>query len=168
MLRRNSMSNTKFFQKSLQNFKHKDAQTFSLTTTFVTHQTKKDELNGSYMKFSKAIPAKNYGTKRREDYEDNRKNKAKNFLGWQQNSSRDEGKRWLVEQQLKELELMDISNVDHVLDIEEILHYYSRLTCPAYLDIVDKFLMDIYAEFLGPPGTPCSVNSRQTTLLPSL
>ncbi|KAG8656906.1 hypothetical protein MANES_03G020800v8, partial [Manihot esculenta] len=125
-------------------------------------------LNGSYMKFSKAIPAKNYGTKRREDYEDNRKNKAKNFLGWQQNSSRDEGKRWLVEQQLKELELMDISNVDHVLDIEEILHYYSRLTCPAYLDIVDKFLMDIYAEFLGPPGTPCSVNSRQTTLLPSL
>ncbi|XVF88528.1 hypothetical protein PTKIN_Ptkin19aG0057600 [Pterospermum kingtungense] len=52
-----------------------------------------------------------------------------------------------VAQKLKEIEMMDMSNVDHVLDIEEILHYYSRLTCPAYLDIVDKFFMDMYTEF---------------------
>ncbi|XWS26855.1 hypothetical protein CRYUN_Cryun26dG0066300 [Craigia yunnanensis] len=65
-----------------------------------------------------------------------------------------------VAQKLKELEMMDMSNVDHVLDIEEVLHYYSRLTCPAYLDMVDKFFMDMYTEFLGPPASPRSVNSR--------
>ncbi|XVE54276.1 hypothetical protein DITRI_Ditri03aG0067800 [Diplodiscus trichospermus] len=65
-----------------------------------------------------------------------------------------------VAQKLKELEMMDVSNVDHVLDIEEVLHYYSRLTCPAYLDIVDKFFMDMYTEFSAPPASPKSVNSR--------
>jgi hypothetical protein len=65
-----------------------------------------------------------------------------------------------VAQKLKELEMMDVSNVEHVLDVEEVLHYYSRLTCPAYLDIVDKFFMDMYAEFIAPPANPRSVNSR--------
>ena len=40
--------------------------------------------------------------------------------------------------------MMDIINVDHVLDIE-VLYYYFRLACPAYLDTVDKFFMDMYA-----------------------
>ncbi|XVF49194.1 hypothetical protein PTKIN_Ptkin03bG0249000 [Pterospermum kingtungense] len=74
--------------------------------------------------------------------------------------SKREARSLSVAQKLKELEMMDLSNVDHVLDIEEVLHYYSRLTCPAYVDIVDKFFTDMYTEFLGPPGSPRSVNSR--------
>ncbi|GLT98579.1 hypothetical protein SLE2022_160780 [Rubroshorea leprosula] len=74
-----------------------------------------------------------------------------------------EAKSVLVAEKLKELEMMDVSNVDHVLDIEEVLHYYSRLTCPAYLDIVDRFFMEMYAELAGQPATtttPVSVNSK--------
>lgn len=60
--------------------------------------------------------------------------------------AKEEG-RFLVMQRLKELESMDTGNVDHVLDIEEVLHYYSRLTSPAYLEIVDRFFMQMYSEF---------------------
>ncbi|KAH7511911.1 uncharacterized protein LOC112490439 [Ziziphus jujuba] len=73
-----------------------------------------------------------------------------------------ERRSWLVEEKLKELEMLDISNVDHVLDIEEVLHYYSRLTCPAYLEIVDKFFLDIYAEFFKPPPVSATrINSSR-------
>ncbi|KAG8379952.1 hypothetical protein BUALT_Bualt07G0143100 [Buddleja alternifolia] len=61
-------------------------------------------------------------------------------------------------QKMKELEMMDVNDVDHVLDVEEVLHYYSRLTCPAYQEIVDKFFMDMHSGFNTPQ--PCtSVNS---------
>lgn len=52
-----------------------------------------------------------------------------------------------VAHKLKELELMDMGNVDHKVDVQQVLHYYSRLTCPPYLDIVDKFFMEMCAEF---------------------
>ncbi|KAF1872644.1 hypothetical protein Lal_00016481 [Lupinus albus] len=55
----------------------------------------------------------------------------------------------MVEKKLRELEKLDQSNVDYVLDIEEVLHYYSRLTCPEYLEIVDKFFMEMYSELTG-------------------
>ena len=48
---------------------------------------------------------------------------------------------------MKELEMMDTGDVEHELDIEEALHYYSRLKSPVYLDIVDKFFMDMHSEF---------------------
>ncbi|KAK1417325.1 hypothetical protein QVD17_26452 [Tagetes erecta] len=51
----------------------------------------------------------------------------------------------LVTRKLKELEMMDQNNVDLVLDIEEVLHYYSRLTCPVYRDIIDKFFVEMYS-----------------------
>ncbi|XP_022892043.1 uncharacterized protein LOC111406915 [Olea europaea var. sylvestris] len=51
---------------------------------------------------------------------------------------------------MKELEMFDMNDLDHVMDVEEVMHYYSRLTCPLYLDIVDKFFMDVYRE-LHPP-----------------
>ncbi|KAG5058791.1 hypothetical protein GLYMA_05G231000v4 [Glycine max] len=57
----------------------------------------------------------------------------------------------MTEKKLKELEMLDMSDVDYALDIEEVLHYYSRLTCPVYLEIVDKFFMEIYSEFFGAP-----------------
>ncbi|XP_027927129.1 uncharacterized protein LOC114184089 [Vigna unguiculata] len=50
-------------------------------------------------------------------------------------------------QKMKELEMMDSGDVEHVLDIEEALHYYSRLKSPVYLDIVDKFFNDMHTEF---------------------
>ncbi|XP_051136039.1 uncharacterized protein LOC127254802 [Andrographis paniculata] len=55
-----------------------------------------------------------------------------------------------LSQKMKELEMMDVKDMDQVLDVEEVLHYYSRLTCPAYVEIVDKFFMDIYAELNVP------------------
>lgn len=66
----------------------------------------------------------------------------------------------MVEKKLKELEMLEMSNVDYILDIEEVLHYYSRLTCPSYLEIVDKFFVEMYSEFFGCPETPASVNSK--------
>ncbi|KAJ7973873.1 ATP-dependent RNA helicase DDX11-like protein [Quillaja saponaria] len=73
-----------------------------------------------------------------------------------------EQRNCMVAQKLKELETFDMGNVDYVLDIEEVLHYYSRLTCPAYLEIVDKFFMDMYSEFFALPqlATPSTANSR--------
>ncbi|KAK4283749.1 hypothetical protein QN277_000669 [Acacia crassicarpa] len=56
----------------------------------------------------------------------------------------------MIEKKLRELEKLDIGNVEYVLDIEEVLHYYSRLTCPAYLEIVDNFFMQMYSEFFAP------------------
>ncbi|GAB4852582.1 hypothetical protein Ancab_016796 [Ancistrocladus abbreviatus] len=66
----------------------------------------------------------------------------------------------LVAERLKVLEMVDNSNVDHALDIEEVLHYYSRLTCPAYVDIVDKFFAEIFAETFTPQAIPQGSNSR--------
>ncbi|XP_073057124.1 uncharacterized protein [Primulina eburnea] len=59
---------------------------------------------------------------------------------------------------MKELEMMDIDDEDHVLDIKEILHDYSQLSCPAYLEIVDKFFMDMYTELLVPLPLGSSVH----------
>ncbi|XP_016169518.1 uncharacterized protein LOC107612229 [Arachis ipaensis] len=62
---------------------------------------------------------------------------------------------------MKELEMMDSGDVEHVLDIEEALHYYSRLTSPVYLDIVDKFFIDMHNEFNVPvPQLPHSSSVR--------
>ncbi|KAF4347172.1 hypothetical protein G4B88_008819 [Cannabis sativa] len=69
-------------------------------------------------------------------------------------------KNCLVEEKLKELEMLDVSNVDHVLDIEEVLHYYSRLTCPAYLEIIDKFFIDMFSELLASSTPAQPPNSR--------
>ncbi|KAE8652951.1 hypothetical protein Csa_017733 [Cucumis sativus] len=64
----------------------------------------------------------------------------------------------LVAKNMKELEKLDARNVDHALDIEEILHYYSRLTSPTFLEIVDKFFVDIFTEF-------SAISSSQPTQL---
>ncbi|KAK4774984.1 hypothetical protein SAY86_009919 [Trapa natans] len=58
-------------------------------------------------------------------------------------------KRQLIAKKLKELEMVDASNIDHVLDIEEFWHYYSLLTCQVYEDIVDNFFMEINADLAG-------------------
>ncbi|PNX55583.1 hypothetical protein L195_g047003 [Trifolium pratense] len=80
--------------------------------------------------------------------------------GNKQDSSSMLNSKRVVEKKLKELEMLEMSNVDYILDIEEVLHYYSRLTCPLYIEIVDKFFMEMYSEFFGCPETPASVNSK--------
>lgn len=68
-----------------------------------------------------------------------------------------------IKEKLKELEMMDKGNIEHVLDVEEALHYYSRLTCSAYIAIVDKFFMEIFAEISSmAPGNRCCGRSQST------
>ncbi|KAK9666162.1 hypothetical protein RND81_14G165400 [Saponaria officinalis] len=69
---------------------------------------------------------------------------------------------YILAQKMKELDMMEVEDVDHVLDVEEALNYYSRLSCPAYVDIVDKFFMDMYYDFLLPkPSINLSSSSRR-------
>lgn len=65
---------------------------------------------------------------------------------------------------MKELEMMDASDVEHVLDVEEALHYYSRLRSPVYVDIVDNFFTNIYTEFSVPKASSASINSSKRRL----
>ncbi|KAA8534984.1 hypothetical protein F0562_029987 [Nyssa sinensis] len=124
------------------------------------HQT--EVCNGNFMKFAKANPNKNYQEEKREYqkkkrivYEGKRKEE---YLSCSKGVK--ERRQSLVAEKIRELEMMDKSNVEHVLDIEEVLHYYSRLTCPAYLDIVDSFFMDMYNELFSMQASSCSNNSR--------
>ncbi|KAJ8553331.1 hypothetical protein K7X08_024009 [Anisodus acutangulus] len=68
-------------------------------------------------------------------------------------------------QKMQELEMMEGEDLDHVLDVEEVLQSYSLLNSPLYVDIVDRFFMDMYTEFSirKPPG---SVNSSMRRLGP--
>lgn len=66
-------------------------------------------------------------------------------------------------QKMKDLEMMDENDMDQMLDVEEVLHYYSSLTCPTYVEIVDKFFMDMYSEFHVPLPSR-SVNSSMRKL----
>ncbi|KAL4193948.1 hypothetical protein AMTRI_Chr05g66320 [Amborella trichopoda] len=78
-----------------------------------------------------------------------------------------------VAQKLRELEMLERGNVEHVLDIEETLHYYSRLTCPFYVDIFNKFFLDMYPDSLisHQNDLPIPQNQKKTlsshTLKPS-
>ncbi|KAL9238646.1 hypothetical protein vseg_013042 [Gypsophila vaccaria] len=60
---------------------------------------------------------------------------------------------YILAQKMKELDMMEVGDVDHALDVEEALSYYSRLSCPVYVEIVDKFFMDMYEEFLLPQAS---------------
>lgn len=84
------------------------------------------------------------------------KGKGKEVIG-----EREEERISLVTEKLKEMEMMDGGNVEHVLDIEEVIHYYSRLTCPAYRRIIDKFFMEIYSEFSSLQAAVGIVNSSR-------
>ncbi|XP_076936753.1 uncharacterized protein LOC143604034 [Bidens hawaiensis] len=52
-----------------------------------------------------------------------------------------------LEKKMKELEMMDVKDEEHVMDIEEVIHYYSLLTSPMYQDLVDKFFTYMYSDF---------------------
>ncbi|KAB2611324.1 hypothetical protein D8674_019356 [Pyrus ussuriensis x Pyrus communis] len=69
-------------------------------------------------------------------------------------------KSYTLARRMKEFEMVDSSDMEQVLDVVEALHYYSRLKSPAYLDIVDKFFLDMYTNFSIPP-TSISVNNSK-------
>ncbi|GKB85791.1 hypothetical protein Tco_0958063 [Tanacetum coccineum] len=73
------------------------------------------------------------------------------------------GTQNVLEQKMKELEMMDMKDEEHVLDVEEVLHYYSLLTSPIYQDLVDKFFTDMYSEF-NRPQPPTRTNSLNSSL----
>lgn len=86
-----------------------------------------------------------------EEEEDRKKEKNKKGSISSEKGIAGGGGARVLAQKMKEMEMMDAGDVEHLLDIEEALHYYSRLTSPVYLDIVDKFFMDMHSEFSVPP-----------------
>ncbi|KAE8659517.1 RAD3-like DNA-binding helicase protein isoform 1 [Hibiscus syriacus] len=70
---------------------------------------------------------------------------------------------YALAQKIKELEMMDVDDMEHVLDVEEALYYYSLLKSPVYLSIVDRFFMDMYSEFSHPQAS-ASTNSKKRRL----
>ncbi|XP_022973644.1 uncharacterized protein LOC111472233 [Cucurbita maxima] len=166
-----SISTTKkFFKKTICNFKSFFSNTYHRLPKAAPPFTAgpemaKDEVqNGSFTKsngnnavhFSKTIDKtqmdrveKNeqsikIGATHQRKSQENRESRSKRSRRLYEY---DERRVCLVAKKIKELEKLDARNVDHSLDIEEILHYYSRLTCPTYLEIVDTFFMDMFAEF---------------------
>ncbi|MBA0628082.1 hypothetical protein Godav_022861 [Gossypium davidsonii] len=66
---------------------------------------------------------------------------------------RNGGGSYALAKKMKELEMMNVGDMEHVSDVEEALHYYSRLKSPAYLSIVDRFFMEMYSEIFIPPAS---------------
>ncbi|KAK4754970.1 hypothetical protein SAY87_008727 [Trapa incisa] len=100
------------------------------------------------------IPGKYTGSSTSRDTRlQGRRDPIDESYGWRGHRS------FLVAKKLKEMEIIDAGNADHVTDIQEVLHYYSLLTCPAYLDIVDRFFLHMYAEFLRVNATLRSSHS---------
>lgn len=167
-----SISTTKkFFKKTLCNFKSFFSNTYHRLPkappppfTAGPEMAKDEVQNGSFTKsngnnavhFSKTIDntqmdrvEKNeqsikIGATHQRKSQENRESRSKRSTRLYEY---DERRVCLVAKKIKELEKLDARNVHHSLDIEEILHYYSRLTCPTYLEIVDTFFMDMFAEF---------------------
>ncbi|XP_023515883.1 uncharacterized protein LOC111779922 [Cucurbita pepo subsp. pepo] len=163
MLLRASISNTKkFFNKTLCNIKSFFSNTYqrlpkAAPPFSIGHEMDKDSSfmknsNGNAVHFSKTIDETQM--KKVEKNEDSIKIGVTHQRKTQENLKEyDERRMCSVAKKMKELEKLDARDVDHALDIEEILHYYSRLSCPTYLEIVDKFFMDIFAEFCANPSS---------------
>ncbi|XP_057736283.1 uncharacterized protein LOC130951605 [Arachis stenosperma] len=169
MLLRSSISSTKkFFQKTIKNFKsffsppeyyqrlhHNNHNPFSYPLDMDTNTTTSyQELGLDHSDFNEEWDNSEQEKKaiivKRSKQAEKKKNHHNEEYG-NRNQKKKDCSSFIVEEKLRELEMLDISNVEYVLDIEEVLHYYSRLTCPAYLQIVDSFFMQIYSEFFAPP-----------------
>ncbi|TKY64492.1 ATP-dependent RNA helicase DDX11 [Spatholobus suberectus] len=108
---------------------------------------------GSFMCFAKQSPLKSIHEERAQE----KKNKGSSHLRKKEdlNSQNINKGAHVLAQKMKALDMMDAGgDLEHVLDIEEALHYYCRLKSPVYLDIVDKFFMDIQSEISVPQ--PCA------------
>ncbi|GKE37578.1 hypothetical protein Tco_1460983 [Tanacetum coccineum] len=88
---------------------------------------------------------------------DSANSQEKKKMDYGKKDEEESSSKCLVTRKLKELEMMDRNNVDLVLDIEEVLHYYSRLTCPVYREIMDKFFVEMYSGTFSFSGFDNSV-----------
>ncbi|KAG2256950.1 hypothetical protein Bca4012_094128 [Brassica carinata] len=75
----------------------------------------------------------------------------------------------MLAQKMKDLNMVDLRDVEHASDVHEALRCYSSIRSPVYLDIVDNFFTDMYYEF-SDLGTSSSVNGsrRKSRLFQSL
>ncbi|XP_058763261.1 uncharacterized protein LOC131636665 [Vicia villosa] len=172
MLLRSSITTTKkFFKTTLKNFKSlfsSGYQKLPKSTSPYNHLSyceasnhvmdidmnmNNDNKNGSYTKLSNASPSKEKNqVKKREVFDKKNNEKRLTLQGEKQKDSSfiskamKERRYCMVEKKLRELEMLDMSNEDYVMDIEEVLYYYSKLTSPAYLEIVDRFFMEMYSD----------------------
>ena len=124
--------------------------------TLKEQMREEDECSGSFMNFADTSPVKN---KKQNGGKEEKKKVGTSQLskGEEQYFYKRDGGSYALAQKMKELEMMDVGDMEHVLDVEEALHYYSRLKSPVYLSIVDKFFMDMYSEFSVPQVT-ASIN----------
>ncbi|XP_047329754.1 uncharacterized protein LOC124933071 [Impatiens glandulifera] len=94
----------------------------------------------------KANEAKREDDQRKEMIPSNINNRPKKGLSCSR-SVRERRACMVGNKLIRELEIVEKrSSVEHRLDVEEVLHYYSRLTCPTYRDIVDQFLINLYED----------------------
>lgn len=63
-------------------------------------------------------------------------------------------------QKMKDLNMVDLRDMEHASDVKEALRCYSSIRSPVYLDIVDNFFMDMYYEF-SDPRTSSSINGSR-------
>ncbi|XP_010476608.1 PREDICTED: uncharacterized protein LOC104755837 [Camelina sativa] len=63
-------------------------------------------------------------------------------------------------QKMKDLNMVDLRDVEHSLDVREALRCYSSIRSPVYLDIVDNFFTDMYYEF-SDPRTSATINGSR-------
>ncbi|KAL1203560.1 hypothetical protein V5N11_033420 [Cardamine amara subsp. amara] len=68
----------------------------------------------------------------------------------------------LLAQKMKDLNMVDLRDVEHALDVREALRCYSSIRSPVYLDIVDNFFTDMYYEFSDPrTAASASINGSR-------
>ncbi|OMO66742.1 Helicase-like, DEXD box c2 type [Corchorus olitorius] len=118
-----------------------------------------DECGESFMNFADKSPVKE---KKQVGGKEERKRVGSSKLrkGEEQFYYKRNGGSNALAQKMKELEMMDVGDMEHVLDVEEALHYYSRLKSPVYLSIVDRFFTDMYSEFSVPQAS-ASINTSK-------
>ncbi|CAN8293324.1 unnamed protein product [Cochlearia groenlandica] len=67
----------------------------------------------------------------------------------------------LLAQKMKDLNMVDLRDVDHAFDVREALRCYSSIRSPVYLDIVDNFFTDMYYEFSDPRASSSITGTRR-------
>ncbi|XP_018458701.2 uncharacterized protein LOC108829568 [Raphanus sativus] len=157
---RSSISNTrKFFQKTIDNFKsffsnnatyHKLPKTPNNTSiNDHHHQNPKNIISSSS---TSSVP-KQLQPKSRDYVTENSALAQPPRRGDRNETLFSKPKVELILRKLQEMEeIMNgdiINDEEHVLDVREILDCYSRLRCAAYLDVVEKFFIEVYSDLFS-------------------
>jgi len=108
----------------------------------------------SFVCFAKQKPQRSKIEERAQEKKKKKKGSSHPPKKEEFNSQNMNKKVHVLAQKMKAMDMVDASDVEHVLDMEEALHYYSRLKSPVYVDIVDNFFMNIQSELSV--SQPCS------------